>query len=106
MYQRQYPFCGEECLGETVYFSVIVSLVLWDKLITLPDAADDKIFLLGDLDFQKLLPTFSGFSFLIHSLCILKTPLSAFFPSLFKYMKREFISICEDRLIVVLYLSV
>lgn len=75
------------------------------KFVTLPDAVDERTFLLGDLDFQKFLPTFSGFSFLIRSLCILKIPLSAFFPSLFKYMKREFGSVCEDCLLVVLYLS-
>lgn len=76
------------------------------KLVTLPDAVDERIFLFVDLDFQKILPTFSGSSFFIGSLCILKISLSAFFPSLFKYMKREFGSVCEDRLIVVLYLSV
>lgn len=36
----------------------------------------------------------------------LKIPLSVFFLCLFKYMKREFGSVCEGYLIVVLYLSV
>lgn len=76
------------------------------KLVTFPDAVDERTFLLGDVDFQKFLPTFSGFAFLIRSLCVLQIPLSAFFPSLFKYMKREFGSVCEDHLIVLLYLSV
>lgn len=76
------------------------------KLVTLPDAVEEQIFLLGDLDFQQFLPSFSEFSFLIRSLCIMKIPLSAFFLCLFKYMKREFGSVCEGYLIVVLYLSV
>lgn len=40
------------------------------ELVTLPDAVEERVFLLGDLDFQKFLPTFSEFSFLIRSLCI------------------------------------
>lgn len=54
-------------MGKTEEMSVLEGK---PKLVTLPDAVDERIFLLSDLDFQKFLPTFSGFGFLMH-LCIL-----------------------------------
>lgn len=47
-------------MGKTEEMSVLEGK---PKVVTLSDAVDEGTFLLGDLDFQKFLPTFSGFNF-------------------------------------------
>lgn len=63
------PFlCEKKCLGETGVFSIIISLILWEKQRkcvccgggTLADSVDERMFLLSGLGFQKFVTRFSG----------------------------------------------
>lgn len=73
--QKQPLFWGKKRLGETGVFSMIIGLILWgktekmcvlggggNKLVTLPHAVDERMFLSSGLRFQRLKTGFSRLS--------------------------------------------